>query len=96
MLFMIIERFADRDPVPIYQRARDLGRGLPDGLTYVDSWVEANFDRCFQVMACDDLSLLQQWVLHWRDLASFEVVPVVSSREVRELMAPRLAQPESE
>jgi Protein of unknown function (DUF3303) len=88
MVFMIIERFKDRDPVPIYARLREQGRALPEGLRYVDSWVEANFDRCFQVMECDDVILLQRWVLQWRDLAEFEVVPVSPSRAVRELFLP--------
>src|SRR5438552_3317526 len=47
MLFMVIERFKDRDPAPIYARLRERGRVLPEGLRYVESWVEANFDRCF-------------------------------------------------
>jgi hypothetical protein len=89
MLFMIIERFKDRDPAPIYQRLREQGRALPDGLRYVDSWVEANFDRCFQVMECDDAALLQRWVLQWRDLADFEIVPVSLSKSVRELFSAR-------
>jgi hypothetical protein len=85
MLFMVIERFKGRNPAPIYARLRDQGRALPDGLRYVDSWVEANFDRCFQVMECDDLALLQRWVLQWRDLVEFEVVPVCHSQAVRQL-----------
>src|SRR5262245_36811100 len=76
MLFMVIERFKGRDPAPVYARLREQGRALPDGLRYVDSWVEANFDRCFQLMECDDATLLQRWVLQWRDLVEFEVVPV--------------------
>ena len=87
MLFMVIERFKDRNPRPIYQRLAEGGRSMPDGLTYEGSWIEANFDRCFQVMACDDLGLLQQWMLGWDDLMSFEIVPVASSQAVRELMA---------
>lgn len=47
MLFMVIERFNDNDMLPIYKRVRDGGRVLPDGLKYVDSWVEPNFARCF-------------------------------------------------
>src|SRR5689334_9400621 len=85
MLFMVIERFKDRDPAPIYARLREQGRSLPDGLRYLDSWVEANFDRCFQLMECDDVVQLQQWVLQWRDLVEFEIVPVSPSRVVREL-----------
>ena len=54
MLFMEIERFKNRDARAVYSRFREQGRMLPDGLKYVDSWVEANFDRCFQLMECDD------------------------------------------
>ena len=89
MLFMVIERFRDDDMVPVYQRLRDAGRGLPEGLEFVDSWVEANFSRCFQLMRCDDLRLMQQWVLHWRGCgATFEIVPVVPSKDTREVVAP--------
>ena len=48
MLFMVIERFRDNDMLPVCERLRAAGRSLPDGLEYVDSWVEANFSRCFQ------------------------------------------------
>ena len=58
---------------------------MPEGLRYVDSWIEGNFDRCFQVMECDDLTLLQKWLLEWRDLMECEVVPVVQSKAVREM-----------
>jgi hypothetical protein len=78
---MVTERFRDRDPRPIYQHLREHGRGVPEGLRYVDSWVEPGFGRCFQVMECDDASLLQQWVLSWAGLAEFEIVPVVTSAE---------------
>ena len=87
MLFMIIERFKDRDPVAVYARLREQGRALPDGLRYVDSWVEANFDRCFQIIEAADTLLLQQWVLQWRDLVEFEIVPVSPSKAIRELLS---------
>ena len=91
MLFMIIERFKDHDMLPIYKRVRDEGRMLPEGLRYVDSWVEPNFSRCFQVMECDDLRLLQEWALRWRGSGvTLEIVPVVSSRETRDVVAPYL------
>jgi len=64
MLFMVIERFKDRDPIPVYKRVRDQGIKFPEGLTYVGSWIEPNFDRCFQLMECDDARLLQEWVLN--------------------------------
>jgi hypothetical protein len=91
MLFMVIERFRDDDMVPVYRKVRHAGRLLPDGLEYVDSWVEPNFSRCFQLMRCDDLRLFQEWVLGWRGMGvTLEIVPVVSSAETREVVAPYL------
>ncbi len=91
MLFMVIERFKDNDMLPAYRRVRDGGRVLPDGLKYVDSWIEPSFGRCFQLMECDDLRLLQAWVLGWRGAGvTFEIVPVVGSKETREVVAPHL------
>ena len=84
MLFMVIERFKSRDAAAVYRRFQEQGRMMPDGLRYVDSWVEANFDRCFQLMECDDPQLFQQWVLQWHDLVEFEFVPVVGSQQTRE------------
>lgn len=91
MLFMVIERFKDNDMVPIYKRLKERGRNFPEGLKYVDSWVAADFSRCFQVMECDDLRLLQEWILSWRGSgATFEIQPVVSSRQTMEVVTPHL------
>jgi hypothetical protein len=91
MLFMLIERFKDDDMLPIYKRVRDEGRMFPEGLKYIDSWVEPNFSRCFQLMECDDLRLLQEWILKWRGSgATFEIIPVVSSKDTQEVVAPLL------
>jgi hypothetical protein len=56
---------------------------MPDGLKYIDSWVEASFNRCFQLMECDDPVLFQQWIAKWQDLMEFEIVPVVPSAEAK-------------
>ncbi len=60
---------------------------MPVGLKYVESWVEPNFDRCFQLMECDDPAPFQQWTARWRDLVEFEVVPVVTSKEAAEAIS---------
>ncbi len=85
MLFMVIERFRDRGAKAVYRRFREQGRMMPEGLTYVGSWIEANFDRCFQVMEADDTASLQRWILQWRDLVEFDIIPISPSRTVREL-----------
>jgi hypothetical protein len=89
MLFMVVEHFKDRDPRPVYKRFAEKGRLMPDGLKYVNSWIEVGMDRCFQVMETDDPILLQEWIKNWGDLVDFEVVPVVTSAEMIELFADR-------
>jgi uncharacterized protein DUF3303 len=83
MLYMVIERFKNRDARAVYTRFHEKGRMMPDGLKYVGSWIEVGFDRCFQVMECDDERLLHEWAAHWRDLMDFEFVPVLTSDAAR-------------
>ncbi len=91
MLFMVIERFRDNDMIPVYRQLRESGRGMPEGLRYVDSWIEPGFGRCFQLMECSDARLLQEWVLHWRGTGmTMEIVPVVTSAETQKVVAPFL------
>jgi hypothetical protein len=90
VLYMVIERFKNHDAKAVYRRFRDRGRMAPDGLAYVESWVETNFDRCFQLMECDDAQLLDQWAARWRDLVDFEFVPVRRSKEAVEIITPEL------
>lgn len=81
MMFMVIETFRDQNAKAIYQRLRDQGRQMPDGLKFVNSWVSADLSRCFQLMEASDVTLFQRWIAEWADLMEFEVVPVAQSRE---------------
>ena len=90
MLYMIIERFRDGDPVPVYRRFKDRGRLMPQGVEYRGSWITHDLQRCFQVMECDDRSLLDQWMANWSDIMEFEVIPVMTSAEAMAAVAPRL------
>jgi len=84
MLFMVIERFKNRDADAVYRRFRERGRMMPTGLEYLDSWVEPTYERCFQLMSTDSPDLFQEWISHWEDLADFEIIPVLTSKEARE------------
>jgi len=90
MLYMVVERFKNRNAKVVYRRFRDQGRMAPDGLAYMESWVETNFDRCFQLMECTDARLLEEWAAHWQNLVEFEFVPVRRSNEAVEIIAPQL------
>jgi len=91
MLYMVVERFKNRAPKPVYRRLQEKGRMMPEGLRYVGSWVETNYDRCFQLMECDDPNMFQQWIIHWQDLVEFEVIPVVTSKEAAETVIQTLS-----
>jgi hypothetical protein len=81
MLYMVIEHFHPGAAPEIYRRARERGRMLPPGLEYVDSWVDLDYARCFQLMRSDDRALFDAWIRAWSDLARFEVIPVRTSAE---------------
>ena len=90
MLYMIIENFKNRDPVPVYRRFRDHGRLAPEGLLYVSSWVDDKLERCFQLMEVTERELLDEWMANWSDLVDFEVFPVISSADAAQRVEPRL------
>jgi len=87
MLFMVIEHFKPGKAAEIYRRFRDRGRLAPDDVSYVASWVDLDFNRCFQVMEAVSEARLTEWTTHWDDLTDFEIVPVRTSAEAAAIMA---------
>ena len=88
MLFMVIERFRDQNGKLVYSRFREKGRLMPDGIAFVGSWVTADLGRCFQVMECHDITLLQRWAAEWSDLIEFEIVPVAQGKDTGAALLP--------
>lgn len=89
MQYMVVEHFRNGDPRPVYARFGAQGRLAPEGLVYIDSWVTSDLTRCYQVMECDDRSLLDAWIGAWADLVDFEVFPVIRSAEAARRVAER-------
>jgi hypothetical protein len=89
MLYMVVEAFKPGAAPAIYRRARELGRQLPAGLDYVDSWVDLDFSKCFQLMRTDDQALIDVWISKWSDLTQFEVIAVRTSAEASRIIADR-------
>ena len=87
---MIIERFKDQDPLPVYRRFRDRGRLAPEGLQYISSWVDDKLETCFQIMETVDRKLLDEWIFNWSDIVEFEVYPVITSNEATQQISSRL------
>jgi Protein of unknown function (DUF3303) len=89
-LFMVVEHYT-KGPGPVYARAAERGRMLPDGLRYHTSWVVAGtLDTCFQLMETDDPALFDIWTDSWLDLVSFDIYPVVTSAEAASAAQPEL------
>lgn len=76
MLYMVIEKFKTGCKDKIYERLKTKGRMLPDGLIYLDSWLEFQGKRCFQLMETDNEYLFNEWVKKWNDLVDFEIIPL--------------------
>lgn len=89
-LFMVIERFKDGDPVSVYRRLRDRGRQMPEGVSYVGSWVDRDMKGCYQVMRAETVELLNKWMDQWKDLVDFDVRPVIESTEAATRVTDRL------
>ena len=90
MLFMVVEHFKEGKTKDIYRRLQEKGRTMPEGLKYIDSWISASLDRCFQLMECDNPALFQEWILKWDDLAEFEIIPIVPSNETKQIVNKQL------
>ena len=89
-LYMVVEVFKNSDAAAVYRRFRDHGRLAPAGLTYISSWVDEGFRRCFQLMETSDRALLDQWVERWSDLVHFEIYPVMTSSDAVQRIASQL------
>ena len=81
MLFMVVERFKNGDPAPVRERFEKHGRMLPEGVTYVTSWIDSPRARCFQVMEAANRGKLDEWIANWSDIVDFDVIPVIASQE---------------
>lgn len=81
---MIIERFHPGKVKAMYQRFAEKGRMLPDGVSYINSWINESVTICYQVMESESPEKLKLWMEKWNDLVEFEVVPVISSSQAKE------------
>lgn len=77
MMFMVIESFK-RGAGPVGERFRLRGRMMSNEVTYHASWVDAEGQRCFQIMEAASEGPLREWMANWSDLVEFELIPVMT------------------
>ncbi len=80
---MIIERFHPGKVKELYKRFDEKGRMMPEGLVYINSWINKEVTVCYQVMESPSEERLQEWINNWNDIVDFEVIPVIGSAEAR-------------
>ena len=85
---MVIETFAPGDKAQVYERFHRQGRMLPEGLHYLDSWLEKDGDRCFQLMETDAPQLFELWTKRWNDLVSFQIIELEAQKPIPRTMPP--------
>lgn len=73
---MVVEKFKPGCIDLCYQRLETCGRMLPDGLYYLNSWVNSESEICFQLMEAKDEGLFDIWFDKWKDLVSFEIYQI--------------------
>jgi len=83
MIYMIIERFHPGKVKELYQRFDEKGRMLPEGVEYINSWINEDVTVCYQVMEAPSITQLHEWIANWKDLVDFEIIPVISSAEAK-------------
>jgi len=81
---MIVERFRPGKVKELYKRFDEKGRLMPEGVTYINSWIDEKVEVCFQLMEAESMEKLQAWMDTWSDLCEFEVFPVISSADAKQ------------
>jgi hypothetical protein len=81
---MIIEKFHAGKVKDLYMRFEEKGRLMPEGLFYINSWIDEKLTRCYQVMETNQIGKLHEWISHWNDLSDFEIIPVITSDQAKE------------
>jgi hypothetical protein len=84
MLYMVIEHFHPGKVKELYRRFDEKGRMLPEGVKYINSWVNEEMTLCYQVMESDSVDKLHEWFKNWNDIVDFKVIPVTSTAEAKQ------------
>jgi hypothetical protein len=71
--YMVVENYKKGCYERIYERYHSKGRMFPEGLQFLNSWVNKENNKCFQLMETNDIKLFFKWFEHWKDLVDFEL-----------------------
>ena len=74
--YMVTERFRPGCFDAAIERYQSEGRLLPEGLNYLNSWINREKYICYQLMETNRPELFEVWFRDWSDLVEFELVAI--------------------
>jgi hypothetical protein len=74
--YMVVENYKNGCFEKIYERYNSKGRLFPEGLHFLNSWVNKDKNICFQLMEANNEELFYQWFAIWEDLVDFDLYPI--------------------
>lgn len=74
--YIVVENFKPGLMEENYKVYNAKGRQFPDGLYYLNSWVNTEKNICFQLMESNDESLFYVWFKKWEQFVDFELYPL--------------------
>lgn len=84
MLYIITEHFHKDKVKQLYHCFAEKGRMLPEGVSYINSWINEDVSICYQAMESDATERIEEWIGNWNDLSDFEVIPIITSAQAKE------------
>jgi len=73
---MVVEKFKPGMMENNYEVYNNQGRMFPEGLYYLNSWVNSENNVCFQLMESNDPELFEEWFEKWKQFVEFELYPI--------------------
>ena len=65
MKYIIIEKFRKDKIKQLYRRFEKQGRLLPEGLLYLDSWIDEKVSICYQLIETHSADCIKEWIAKW-------------------------------
>ena len=74
--YMVVEKYKKDCFDKVYERYNNKGRMFPEGLYFLNSWVNQDNAICFQLMESNSEGLFYEWFQNWNDLIDFDLYPI--------------------
>ena len=74
--YMVVEKYKIGCFDKVYERYNNKGRMFPEGLYFLNSWVNQDNAICFQLMESNSEGLFYEWFQNWNDLIDFDLYPI--------------------